>query len=138
MVRPMGRVVDFADVRRHVAEFGDRATLITVTRSSTPHVVSTVVDVIDGRLCTRVGQRTADNLAEHPALTLVWQPAAGGEYQLILDGVVEPADAVAGVDGVTTISIEVTNGILHRLAELPGERPSCVALDDRPTEIAEP
>jgi hypothetical protein len=126
----MGRVVDFADVRRHVAEFGDRATLITVTDSSTPHVVSTVVEVTDGRLRTRVGQRTAANLVEHPALSLVWQPANGGEYQLILDGVVDPDRAVAGVDGVTAISIEVTHGILHRLAELPGDGPSCVALGE--------
>jgi hypothetical protein len=126
----MGRAVDFADVRRHVSEFGGRATLITVTKSSTPHVVSTVVDVIEDRLRTRVGQRTADNLAEHPALTLVWQPVEGGEYQLILDGVVEPGGADAGVDGVTAISIEVTHGILHRLAELAGDAPSCVALGD--------
>ena len=126
----MGRAVDFADVRRHVAEFGDRATLITVTTSGTPHVVSTVVEVTDSRLRTRVGQRTADNLGEHPGLTVVWQPVDGGEYQLILDGVVDPAGADAGVDGVTVISIEVTNGILHRLAELPGDGPSCVALGD--------
>jgi hypothetical protein len=126
----MGRAVDFADVRRHVAEFGDRATLITVTNSSTPHVVSTVVEVIDDRLRTRVGQRTADNLATHPALTLVWQPVNGGEYQLILDGIVEPGGTAAGVDGVTAISIEVTHGILHRLAELAGDEPSCIALSD--------
>ena len=126
----MGRAVDFADVHRHVAEFGDRATLITVTPAGTPHVVSTIVEVIDGRLRTRVGQRTADNLSEHPGLTLVWQPADDGEYQLILDGVVDPGGADAGVDGVTVISIEVTNGILHRLAELPGDGPSCVALGD--------
>ena len=125
----MGRAVEFADVRRRVAEFGDRATLITVTMSNTPHVVSTVVGVSDGRLLTRVGQRTAANLAERSALSLVWQPVDGGEYQLIVDGIAEQADAVEGVEGVTAISIVVTGGILHRLAGLPDDGPSCVALD---------
>ena len=125
----MAREVEFADVRRRLAEFGDRATLITVTGSNTPHAVSTVVEVVDDRLRTRVGQRTTDNLAEHSALCLVWQPPDGGEYQLIVDGIAEQADAVTGDDGVTAISIVVTSGILHRLAELPGDGPSCVALD---------
>jgi hypothetical protein len=126
----MGRAVDFADVRRHVVAFGDRATLITVNESSTPHVVSTIVEVTGARLRTCVGQRTADNLAERPGVSLVWQPVDAGEYQLILDGVVEPDGVSAGADGVTEISIEVTSGILHRLADLPGDEPSCLALGD--------
>jgi hypothetical protein len=124
----VAHAVEFADVRRRVEEFGHRATLVTITESSVPHVVSTVVEVIDDRLRTRVGQRTATNLAEHPALSLVWQPADGGEYQLIVDGIAEPTAANQGVDGATTISIVVTGGILHRLAELPGDAPSCLAL----------
>ena len=130
MVRLVAHAVEFADVRRRVEEFGDRATLVTVTESSAPHVVSTVVEVIDDRLLTRVGQRTAANLAEHPALSLVWQPAGGGEYQLIVDGIAEPVAATQAVDGATTISIAVTGGILHRLAELPGDAPSCIALGE--------
>ena len=130
MVRGVAHAVEFADVRRRVEEFGERATLVTVTESSAPHVVSTVVEVIDDRLLTRVGQRTAANLAEHSALSLVWQPAGDGEYQLIVDGIAEPVAATQGVDGATTISIVVTSGILHRLAELPGGAPSCVALGE--------
>jgi hypothetical protein len=130
MVGSVGHAVEFADVRRRVHEFGDRATLVTVTESSAPHVVSTVVEVIDDRLRTRVGNRTAANLAEHPALSLVWQPLSGGEYQLIVDGIAEPNVAKQADDGATTISIVVTGGILHRLAELPGDAPSCVALGE--------
>ena len=130
MVRSVGHAVEFADVRRRVSEFGDRATLVTVTESSAPHVVSTVIEVIGDRLRTRVGQRTAANLAEHPALSLVWHPPGGGEYQLIVDGIAEPTDATQGADGTTTISIVVTGGILHRLAELPGDAPSCIALSE--------
>ena len=85
--------------------------------------------VADGRLMTRVGQRTATNLAERSALSLVWQPVDGGEYQLIVDGVAEHVDAAEGPEGVAAISIVVTRGILHRLAGLPNDGPSCVALD---------
>ncbi|HEX4984058.1 MAG TPA: hypothetical protein VFV63_20305 [Ilumatobacteraceae bacterium] len=126
----MAHAVEFADVRRRVEEFGDRATLVTITESSVPHVVSTVVEVVDDRLRTRVGQRTAANLVAHPALSLVWHPADGGEYQLIVDGIAEPTAANQSVDGVTTVSIVVTGGILHRLAELPGDAPSCIALGE--------
>jgi hypothetical protein len=80
-------------------------------------------------LLTRVGQRTATNLSEHSALSLVWQPVNGGEYQLIVDGIADEADSVEGPDGVTAISIVVTGGILHRLAGLADDGPSCVALD---------
>ena len=95
----VGREVQFADVRRRVAEFGDRATLITVNASNSPHVVSTIVEVVDGRLLTHVGQRTAANLAERSALSLVWQPPNGGEYQLIVDGIAEHVDVVEGRRG---------------------------------------
>ena len=121
--------MQFADVRRRVAEFGDRATLITVNASNSPHVVSTIVEVVDGQLLTNVGQRTAANLAERSALSLVWQPPNGGEYQLIVDGIADHVDVVEDGRGVATISIVVTRGILHRLAGLPDDGPSCVALD---------
>ena len=128
-VGPVGREVEFADVRRRIEEFGDRATVITVAESNKPHVVSAVVEVADGRLTTRVGQRTATNLAECSSLCLLWQPVDGGEYQLIVDGIAERVDAVEGPEGVAEISIVVTRGILHRLAGLPDDGPSCVALD---------
>ena len=62
-------------------------------------------------------------------MSLVWQPVDGGEYQLIVDGIAEAADSVEGVEGVTTISIVVTRGILVNCAGLPDDGPSCIALD---------
>ncbi len=62
-------------------------------------------------------------------MSLVWQPPNGGEYQLILDGIADHVDVVEDGGGVATISIVVTRGILHRLAGLPDDGPSCVALD---------
>jgi len=123
----MASAVSFDDVRRRIVEFGDRATLVTVTANSKPHVVTAVIEIEDDRLVTHVGSRTHANLAERPHLTLTWLPSEGEEYQLILDG---HADRVGAPDerGVSEVAIEVDGGILHRLAGLPTPGPSCIAL----------
>ena len=61
---------------------------------------------------------------------MLWAPPAEGEYHLIIDGVADQVGE-AEADGVSTISIAVTGGILHRLADLPDDGPSCIALGDR-------
>jgi hypothetical protein len=123
----VSRPVSFADVRRRVLEFGERANLVTVTPEGLPHVVSAVVRVDGERLVIRVGPRTHTNLAARPSLTLTWPPRGDGEYLLILDG---QAEAIGEPDdgGVRPVSIAVGRGILHRLAELPEPGPSCVVL----------
>ena len=123
----MASAVSFDDVRRRVVEYGQRATVITITADSKPHVVTAVIEIEDDRLVTHVGKRTQANLAERPHLTVTWLPSAGGEYQLILDG---HADRVGEPDerGVSEVAIEIDGGILHRLAGLPTPGPSCIAL----------
>jgi hypothetical protein len=121
--------VVFADVRRHLSDFGDRATLITVDTSESPHVVSTIVEPTDTLLRARVGPKTVANLAAHPHVSLVWAAPEGGEYLLIVDGVAEPV-GTADESGATAVSIAVRSGILHRLAGAAGQGPSCIALDD--------
>ena len=126
----MGRAVEFDEVRRRIMEFGRRATLITVTGSNAPHVVTAIIDVTDDRLVATVGSRTRANLQERPDLSLVWHPSDGGEYQLIIDGVAEQIGEPETDAGEATISISVTTGILHRLAGLRCDGPSCLALGD--------
>lgn len=125
--RPVTKAVEFAEVRRRIPEFGERATVITVTPAGLAHVVTAVVEIGADRLLIRVGARTRSNLTAQPHLTLTWEPRAGGEYQLILDGyadrIGDPAD-----QGVSQISIAIEGGILHRLAGLPEPGPSCIAL----------
>ncbi|MEQ1702063.1 MAG: pyridoxamine 5'-phosphate oxidase family protein [Ilumatobacteraceae bacterium] len=123
----MSRTVEFADVQRRITEFGERATLITVTADHRPHVVTGLIQPIGDHLATRVGSRTAANLAERPAITLTWSPLPGGDYILILDGTAE-LNGDPGSDGVTEITISVERGILHRVAELPASGPTCIAL----------
>jgi hypothetical protein len=119
----------FDAVCRRVAEFGNRASLITVGEQSTPHVVSVVVGIADGHLIAKVGPRTRSNLLARPTLSLLSTPAGNGEYHLILDGAATDLGAV-GTDGICEISIDVSGGILHRLADLPGDGPSCIVLGD--------
>ena len=123
----MSRDIHFDDVRHGISAFGETATFITVNDTSTPHVVTAIIQVGDHRLVAEVGSRTRDNLTRRPDLALVWNPVDGGEYQLILDGV---ADRIGDPNeqGVSTVSIAVTRGILHRLAGLSTDGPSCLAV----------
>jgi hypothetical protein len=123
----MGREVVFDDVRRRIDEFGERAALITVTDAGTPHTVSVLVGMRHGRLVAAVGSRSLANLSVRPGVSLLWPAVDGGNYQLIVDGVAEPT-AEAPVDGLTEVTIDVTSGILHRLAGLRGAGPTCIAL----------
>jgi hypothetical protein len=123
----MSREVDFADVRRRVAEFGSLATLVTVTEAGRPHTVSVEVIAGEDRLVCTVGSRTLANVSERPAVALVWTPGDGGDYQLILDGTAS-ATGTDRDDGLDEIAVDVSMGILHRLAGRRGTGPACVAL----------
>ena len=124
----MAREVEFADVRRRVAEFGSLATLVTVTDAGTPHTVSVEVSPGDDRLVCAVGARTLANVSVRPGIALLWSPVDGGDYQLILDGTAVATASDRG-DGLAEIAVEVSMGILHRLAGRRGTGATCVALD---------
>lgn len=118
----MPHEAQFADVARLIEQFGPRATLITVTEGSRPHVVTAMVRVHGERLVADVGPSTRANVTDRPGVALVWHPSGDGEYQLIVDGIVDdPADDV-------TLRIRVVGGILHRLAGLPEGPPTCRSL----------
>src|SRR5262249_10202136 len=136
---------DLDDVRHHVERVGPLANLISIGDDGAPHVVSVLVTADDDGLQTSVGGRSRANLLARRRLCLLWAtplpaPAptpAGSDarYQLTLDG---DAVTVADVDegGRAAVTIEVTSGILHRVAGAAsgGDAPSCLALDaPRPT-----
>ncbi len=125
----MAHQVEFDDVRRAIAEFGPVAGLVTVAETLRPHVVTAEVEVDGQALVADVGATTRANLLTRPDLALVWYPTGGGEYQLILDGTVQDVGE-PGENGVSTVRIAVVGGILHRLAGLPGDAPSCRSLKD--------
>ena len=122
-VRPMSLPVDVAALAERISEFGDRAYLVTVADDDRPHVVSVPV-VLDGdRIGVQAGRGTAANLAARAAATLLWPPVAGGGYSLIVDG-----EAVTPVEpGPATI--RVTAAVLHRVAGVTGDAPTCLPLE---------
>ena len=125
----MGRSVELRDVVPEIERFGTLATLITVGEQGHPHVGSVLVEVGEERLVVRVGPTTAANMDRRPAVLLSWLPSAGGDYQLIVDGVAE-ADGAPDGDGLIPVRVEIRKGILHRLAGRTDAGPTCLPLSN--------
>lgn len=120
----MSVAVDLGALADRLAEFGERAYLLTVTDDDLPHVVSVLVELRGDRLATSVGRRTGANLAQRPTATLLWPPAPDGAYSLIVDGTAE------GPSGEGPVSLVPTAAVLHRVAGAGGEGPTCVPVTD--------
>jgi len=123
----MAHQAEFDDVRRLIDEFGPRATLVTVSESLRPHIVTAMIRIDGGRLVADVGPRTRSNAIERPGLGLVWNPDGDDEYQLILDGTAEHIGEPDSRD-VSALTIAIVGGILHRVAGLPEGPPTCRSL----------
>jgi hypothetical protein len=113
--------VDLHAVEATAATLGDEALLTTVTAAATPHIVSVTVHWHDGRVEVGAGRRTAANVAEHPAVTLLWPERYEDAYRLIVDG-----DATVDATGAEpTIVVTPTFAVLHRIAGTAGDGPTC-------------
>ena len=112
--------VALTELHRRIGEFGAAAFVVTVNEDGTAHVVSAVVDRRDDGLVAGAGRRTAANVARDASVTLLWPPAADGEYSLIVDG-------RASLDGSEpSLVIEPTGAVLHKMAGSAGDGPGCV------------
>jgi hypothetical protein len=121
----MSVAVDLGALADRLAEFGERAYLLTVTDDDLPHVVSVMVELRGDRLATSVGRRTGANLAQRPTATLLWPPTApDGAYSLIVDGTAEDPS------GEGPVSLVPTAAVLHRVAGARGEGPTCIPVTD--------
>ncbi len=69
------------------------AFLVTVSAEGRSHslAVATAFDG-DGALRLRVGRTSMANVGERPEVTLLFPPASGTEYSVVVDGVASPAD----------------------------------------------
>ena len=81
----MSVAVDIAALSERLAEYGERAYLVTVGDDGSPHVVSVEVVLDEALLAVRVGNRTAANLSGRAAATLLWPPPTDGVYSLLVD-----------------------------------------------------
>lgn len=109
-----------------VARYGEVAHLITVAADGAPHVVSVRVRADGERLALSAGRTSRENLTANPSATVLWAAAPGGEYSLLVDG-----RAVVG-SGDGDLLLQPTSAVLHRVADAPGDGPSCVRLIAKP------
>jgi hypothetical protein len=125
----MSVAVDIAGLDERIAEFGAAAFLVTVGDDGRPHVTSVTIQRDGDRLTTRAGRRTRTNLAARPTLTLLWPPAPGGAYSLLVDG---GADGAGDDDDDPTIAVTPTHAVLHRVADAAGDLPTCLPVGEAP------
>ncbi len=116
---PVGPV----ELREQVGRFGPAAYLVTVALDTKrPHVVSVTVHWEGDALVCGAGSRTAANIGDGADVTLVWPPAAGDAYSLIVDG---PAEIASG----SLVSVRPAGSVLHRVAGATGaaaDGPGCI------------
>jgi hypothetical protein len=87
----------------------DNAFLITVGDDYRPHAVMVEPALSNGILEVGViGDRTADNVANHSDVTVLWPPREAGGYALMVDGRAE----LAG----DQLRVVPTKALLHRTA----------------------
>lgn len=123
----MSVAVDITALRERIAEYGERAYLVTVGDDGAPHVVSVEAAVDGDHVTTRVGRGTAANLSARGAATLLWPPPAGGAYSLLVD-VTATAPVAAG-----PCSLLPDTAVLHRVVGAGGDGPTCVPVEPADT-----
>jgi hypothetical protein len=121
----MSVAVDVAALGDRLAEYGERAYLVTVGADGAPHVVSVVVALHGARLHVSVGNRTAANLSDRTTATVLWPPPPGAGYSLLVD-VTATGPVTAG-----PCTLRPDAAVLHRVADAPGHGPTCLPITGR-------
>ncbi|MCU1393359.1 MAG: hypothetical protein JWM34_1787 [Ilumatobacteraceae bacterium] len=105
----MSIAVDLADLPRAIAGQIGWAYLLTMSEADQARVLAVVPgEEPDGTLTFEVGKGTAANVAEHPAVTLVYPPSTATAMSLIVDG-------TTSIDGRRVI-FTPTWAVMHRSA----------------------
>ncbi len=89
--------------------------LVTVSDAQRAHSLAVPTQFTDGVFTASAGRGTCANIVARPDVTIVFPPASGTEYSLIVDG-----RAVA-TDG--RVEITPTTAVMHRPAL--SDAPSC-------------
>lgn len=108
--------VDLAELAAKLDSYGF-GYLITVGEDLRAHTVAVRPVLADGVLrVDGLGRRTRANLAERPAVSVVWPPTEDGGYTLIVD-----ASATVSQDAAV---LEPAHAVLHRPADHAPARPA--------------
>lgn len=120
--------VDPDDLLSQLQSFGVAPYLLTTSADLRPHTTHVVVRLESRELRATIGRKTAMNIAERAAVSLLWQPFELGGFSLIVDG-----DATVEPDGEDNVAvIHVTAAVLHRnAAPDAGYLADCEVLDGR-------
>lgn len=119
--------VDLEGLWEQVRRYGPVAFVVTVGDDGRPHVVSARIEVAGDALAGPVGKTTATNAARSGVATLVWPAPPGVDYALIVDGTAGLHD---GTDG-QQVAVAPVRAVLHRVAGVPADLPSCITVVDR-------
>lgn len=100
--------VPIAELRAQLADY-PWGFLVSVSAEGRAHslAVATAFDD-DGALRLQVGRTSTTNAGERPEVTLLFPPASGYEYSVIVDGIATPEDS--------DLRVVPTRAVLHRPA----------------------
>ncbi len=104
-LKPVSIAVSLADLHTKLAEY-PWGYLVTVSDQQRAHSLAVPTHYVDGVLAMSAGGGTRANATARPDVTMVFPPASGTEYSLIVDG-----RAQVFVDH---IEFTPTNAVLHR------------------------
>lgn len=113
--------VELEELARRIDERTMAPYLLTSDEDGRPHATAIALRWDAGTLVGPCGRTSGRNVAERPAVSVLWPPNEPGQYSLIVD-----ADAVAGGDeGSLLVRLTPTHAILHRPAEIPDPTTDC-------------
>lgn len=84
------------------------ALLVTVSDDQRAHLLAVPTRYVDGVFAVSAGRGTRANATARPDVTMVFPPATGAEYSLIVDGRATVFD--------DHLEVTPTNAVLHRPA----------------------
>lgn len=103
----MSIAVTLADLEAELAQY-PWGYLVTVSDDQRAHMLGVPTQFVDGVFAVSAGRGTRANAVARPRITMLFPPASGTEYSLIVDGTAKVFDE--------HIEITPTNAVLHRPA----------------------
>ncbi|MFZ4810967.1 MAG: pyridoxamine 5'-phosphate oxidase family protein [Ilumatobacteraceae bacterium] len=77
--------------------------VLTVSDDGRAHVLAVPTHYVDGVLVAPIGRSTTVNVSERPDVSMLFPPASGTGYSLIVDGTATIVDGDLHLDPVTAV-----------------------------------
>ena len=114
------------ELKGAIAQRGGYAYLLTVGPDGRSHCVAVNVDWLGDELAVAPGNRSRDNAAARPLVSLLWPSPTIGDFSLLVDATVT---STIGGSGDNRIAMAPTKAVLHRSkdAQRQGETSPCTS-----------